>query len=343
MIDLHVVEATPADAGALVDVIHAAFGARPPLDPPGTALRETPTTVGAALAAHGGLLARVDGLPAGAIVFDDQQDCLALRRVSVHPRFQHRGVATAMVGCAEEVATSRGYSGVRLVARAELPATLAFWWHRGYVELARNGPDVHVGKGLPVEFVAPSAGDTRAVGERLAGLLRAGDLVLLAGELGAGKTTLTQGIGTGLGVRGEVTSPTFVIARVHPPAAGGPPLVHADAYRLGGVAELDDLDLEASLDDAVTVVEWGEGLAEGLADDRLEVVLSRSTGNGHPVAEAARAEVEVDVAEQIDDSEETDDAGVGADPRLIRIVPVGRRWVAAPLRSMVAPRHERSG
>ncbi len=106
--------------------------------------------------------------------------------------------------------------------------------------------------------------------------LRAGDLVLLVGDLGAGKTTFTQGLGEGLGVRGPVTSPTFVIARVHPSEVGGPPLVHVDAYRLGGLGELDDLDLDASLDEAVTVVEWGEGIAEGLAESRLEVRITRS-------------------------------------------------------------------
>jgi len=104
-------------------------------------------------------------------------------------------------------------------------------------------------------------------------MLRAGDLVVLTGGLGAGKTTLTQGIGAGLGVRGPVTSPTFVIARVHPSTVGGPALVHVDAYRLGGALELDDLDLDASLDQAVTVVEWGHGLAEGLAEDYLEITL----------------------------------------------------------------------
>ncbi len=113
----------------------------------------------------------------------------------------------------------------------------------------------------------------RDLGRRLAGLLRAGDLVLLSGPLGAGKTTLTQGLGDGLKVRGPITSPTFVIARVHPSLAGGPALVHADAYRLGGLVELDDLDLE--LADAVTVVEWGGGIAEGLSDDRLEIVIDR--------------------------------------------------------------------
>ncbi len=114
---------------------------------------------------------------------------------------------------------------------------------------------------------------TRALGSRLGALLRAGDLVLLTGELGAGKTTLAQGIAEGLDVRGPVTSPTFVIARVHPGLSGGPDLVHVDAYRLGGLEELDALDLDASLEECVTVVEWGHGLAEGLAEDHLEVFL----------------------------------------------------------------------
>lgn len=115
--------------------------------------------------------------------------------------------------------------------------------------------------------------DTRDMGRMLGAVLQAGDLVVLTGGLGAGKTTLTQGLGQGLGVRGPVTSPTFVIARVHPSLVGGPALVHVDAYRLGGALELDDLDLDASVDDSVTVVEWGHGLAEDLSENRLEVVL----------------------------------------------------------------------
>lgn len=136
--------------------------------------------------------------------------------------------------------------------------------------------------GAPAVEVA-DAEAMRALGGRLARVLEAGDLVLLGGELGAGKTTLAQGIGAGLGVRGPVTSPTFVIARVHPSLSGGPPLVHVDAYRLGGWDDLEDLDLEATLDEAVTVVEWGEGLAEGLAPDRLEVHIHR--GIGDPVGD----------------------------------------------------------
>jgi tRNA threonylcarbamoyladenosine biosynthesis protein TsaE len=133
----------------------------------------------------------------------------------------------------------------------------------------------------------------RALGAELAARLRPGDLVVLSGPLGAGKTTLVQGIAEGLKVRGPITSPTFVIARVHPSLSDGPALVHADAYRLGGRLEVDDLDLDASLDDSVTVVEWGEGLVEGLADDRLEISIT------------------------------PDGAGEG---RLVRLTGVGSRW-----------------
>ncbi|MEW9528985.1 tRNA (adenosine(37)-N6)-threonylcarbamoyltransferase complex ATPase subunit type 1 TsaE [Microbispora sp. NPDC049125] len=128
---------------------------------------------------------------------------------------------------------------------------------------------------IGAEFRAETAEETRALGARLAELLRPGDLVVLSGPLGAGKTTLVQGIAEGLKVRGPITSPTFVIARVHPSLCGGPALVHADAYRLGGSLEVDDLDLDASLEESVTVVEWGEGLVEGLSEDRLEVRVER--------------------------------------------------------------------
>lgn len=131
----------------------------------------------------------------------------------------------------------------------------------------------------------PTAQDMRALGIRLARILRPGDLVVLDGPLGAGKTTLAQGIGAGLGVRGDVTSPTFVIARVHPSLADGPPLVHADAYRVDGALEIDDLDLDASVDDSVTIVEWGRGLVEGLAADRLDIEISRTVGSESEVRE----------------------------------------------------------
>lgn len=123
------------------------------------------------------------------------------------------------------------------------------------------------------DHTLPTPEDTRALGRALAELLGPGDLVLLSGPLGAGKTALTQGIGAGLGVPGPVTSPTFVLARVH--RGGRLPLVHVDAYRLTSVADVDDLDLDATAEEAVTVVEWGHGLVEQLAEEHLIVELDR--------------------------------------------------------------------
>ena len=154
-----------------------------------------------------------------------------------------------------------------------------------------------------LELVVPTAEEMRKLGRELAGALAARDLVLLTGDLGAGKTTLTQGIGAGLGVQGSIASPTFVIARVHRSVAGGPPLVHVDAYRLGGWDELEDLDLEASLDEAVTVVEWGTGIAEGLADRRLEIEIVRTHG-GEP--------------------------GEGSEDRIVRVRAIGRELPRLP-------------
>jgi tRNA threonylcarbamoyladenosine biosynthesis protein TsaE len=161
------------------------------------------------------------------------------------------------------------------------------------------------------EVGVPTAAGMRRLGERLAALLRPGDLVVLTGPLGAGKTTLVQGIGSGLGVRGPVTSPTFVIARVHPALDGaGPALVHADAYRLGSQAEVDDLDLDADLDSSVTVVEWGEGLVEELAESYLEITITMArpaAGNGTAAF----------------DSDAPDEA------REVRLATRGRRWEEA--------------
>ena len=154
---------------------------------------------------------------------------------------------------------------------------------------------------MTVSVVAATADATRGLATRLAALLRAGDLLVLSGDLGAGKTTFTQGLGAALQVRGDVTSPTFVISRVHPSLVDGPALVHVDAYRLHGALELDDLDLDASLEEAVTVVEWGTGVAEDLTDDRLEVEILRDHGD-------------------------TDD-----ETRTLRLTPVGLRWQGVDL------------
>ena len=120
-----------------------------------------------------------------------------------------------------------------------------------------------------------SAEQMLLLGRALAAHLRAGDLVILDGPLGAGKTTLTQGIGEGLHVRGPVTSPTFVVSRVHPSLKQGPALVHVDAYRLNSLAEVDDLDLDSDMATSVTVVEWGTGRVDALAVDPLIVRITR--------------------------------------------------------------------
>lgn len=131
----------------------------------------------------------------------------------------------------------------------------------------------------PLTFSIPDGEAMRALGhDVLAPHLGPGDVVLLSGDLGAGKTTLTQGIGDALGVRGPIASPTFIIARTHPSEVGGPALIHVDAYRLNSLAELDDLDLDATVEDAVTVVEWGDDRAEQLSEHRLHVRIERTRG-----------------------------------------------------------------
>lgn len=263
-------------ADDVLAVIHEAFADRPVLDPPATALAETQESVSAALAEHGGLLAVHDGEPVGALIFVSGGTLLGLRRVGVLASARRHGIASLLAERAESVARQRGYSGLVLEARAELPKTVQFWDRHGYVEVDHDGPRLHLQRLLPVEFTLPTPEDTQGIGRRLGALLVAGDLLILTGELGAGKTTFAQGLGDGLGVRGPVTSPTFVIARVHPSLVDGPGLVHVDAYRLGDAAELDDLDLDTDLDTAVTVVEWGSGLAEALSNDRLELALTRA-------------------------------------------------------------------
>jgi len=147
---------------------------------------------------------------------------------------------------------------------------------------------------LTGERIVASVEAMEQLGREIGRALRAGDLVVLTGALGAGKTTLTRGIAAGLGVRGPVQSPTFVLARTHPSLGDGPPLVHVDAYRLGSAAELDDLGLD--LDGSITVVEWGRGMVDGLVDHWWEIELDREwAGSGDPAEEhrdAATGEME---------------------------------------------------
>ena len=213
-----------------------------------------------------------------------------------------------------------------------------------------------LGRGAALVLTVSAAQEMRELGRRLASVLTAGDLVILSGGLGAGKTTLTQGIGDGLGVRGPITSPTFVIARVHPPLAEsagrgndtaghgnntaghgndtggrGPALVHADAYRLGSVLELDDLDLDTDTASSVTVVEWGEGLAEGLSADRLEITITPVVTGADGVPAAGRPAVRAASADG-DWEADADADGAAADrPRTVRISAVGERWEGVEL------------
>jgi tRNA threonylcarbamoyladenosine biosynthesis protein TsaE len=181
--------------------------------------------------------------------------------------------------------------------------------------MARNGLRDGLASVVDEHVTVTTAAQMRNLGRRLASLLQAGDLVILSGRLGAGKTTLAQGVGAGLGVRGPITSPTFVIARIHPNLGVGPDMVHADAYRLGSRAEVDDLDLDADLATSVTLVEWGDGLVENLAASYLSVEISAESGAG----EAGGAEAEPD--------------GIGADevdaPRSVHLRGWGERWAGA--------------
>lgn len=189
-------------------------------------------------------------------------------------------------------------------------------------------------------FTATTADQTSALALRLAGLLEAGDLLVLSGELGAGKTTFTQGLGEGLGVRPGIISPTFVLVRIHPnlpdgPRPGGPDLVHVDAYRLGSAAEIDDIDLENTMDTSVTVVEWGRDRVEHLSESRLEIDLHRAIGlagsgpgAGPGVGELSAAGAPSAAGALPDtldfDEDETDEL------RTIVMRGYGPRWPAAP-------------
>lgn len=178
---------------------------------------------------------------------------------------------------------------------------------------------------LDLEITGPD--HTAALAGALAPLLEAGDLLILTGELGAGKTTFTRSLGKALGVREGVISPTFVLSRVHPNLAdghrpGGPDLVHVDAYRLASGEELDDLDLEYSLDRSVTVIEWGRDKAEHLSDSLLDLELTRLTG-----ADLAETDpYQLYAAGSETDPEEDDGA---PEPRRLRLLARGPRWQGA--------------
>lgn len=302
--------AGPSDAAVVQAVILPAFQARTPLEPPAAALTETVEDMAALLEKGGGLIAAFEGEDVGALVLDPVGPTMYLRRFGVSPLHQGHGVARALIDAAVEEA--QDFEDLTVVAREELPNTVRFWERQGFREIRRSSPNVELRRPLRTFiFDVPDAAAMRELGADLAEALAKGDLIVLAGELGAGKTTFAQGLGEGLGVRGPVTSPTFVIAREHPSLDEGPSLVHVDAYRLGGIGELDDLDLDTSLDEAVTVVEWGEGVAEGLAESRLEVRIIRALAH--------------------------EDEHGDLDPRRVLMTPVGPRW-----HDLVVPDQERA-
>lgn len=154
------------------------------------------------------------------------------------------------------------------------------------------------------------------LGVELASTLRAGDVLVLTGALGAGKTTLTRGIGAGLNVRGPVTSPTFVLARTHPSLDGGTPLVHVDAYRLSNAVELDDLDIDFAR--SITVVEWGRGLVESLTESWLDVEIERPHGAG----DAGVSDSDIDS----DTDREASPDDILVETRTVSITGHGPRW-----------------
>lgn len=267
--------AEQADAEVALDLMHAAFRARPVVGEAPEALTDDVASVRARIAHGTGYLAFIDGAPVGLVMAARQHGAMRLGRVGVLPEFREQGVASFLVGVVLEHLAAIGEEHVHLLARKEFPQIQAWWAKHGFAPDDEEGNCIVMARSLPVAVEVPDADAMRALGERLAGVLRAGDLIIASGDLGAGKTTLTQGIGAGLGVEGPVISPTFVLARVHRSVTGGPDLVHVDAYRLGSFAELDDLDLDASLPASVTLVEWGAGVAEQLASDRLHIDIRR--------------------------------------------------------------------
>ena len=313
--DLVVSVADLRDADGMAEVIHAAFSARPALDPPATAVDETPESLRTHFSNGGSAIyATVAGRPAGVLLVSKAGRKLArFSRVSVHPGFQRHGIASAMVLVAEGHAAELGFRRAELFAREELADLISFWRRRGY-SVDRSVPHgVMLAKTLPVVIAVPTAAEMQRLGTRLAGLLQPGDLIIAAGELGAGKTTLAQGIGQGLDTVGPVISPTFVLSRMHRSTSGKPDLLHVDAYRLSSAAELDDLDLDAQAADVITFVEWGSGLVEGLAEDRLEIdILAGSDGL----------------------------PGGSADGRTVLLRPVGRRWHDVDLEALSDRRPE---
>lgn len=215
------------------------------------------------------------GRPVGALRLADVDGHAAVVALLLAPGGAHGDTELALVDGAAQLATDLGSADLRVKPWSSHPGDrtqfLVALRQHGF---RADGPDLV--RRLPTRVEVPTAEAMRKLGGVLATILRAGDVVLASGGLGAGKTTLAQGIGAGLGVEGPVISPTFVLVRRHAGVGGRPGFVHVDAYRLGSLAELVDLDLDETMDESVTLVEWGAGIAEGLERSHLEVDIRRS-------------------------------------------------------------------
>lgn len=309
--------AEPADAATMLAVIRAAFDARPPVDPPADYLFDTVESITQAITADACVVAELtdssttDAEMVGCMLLQSDGSLATLARVSVVPEHRRLGIAEAMVRGAVELATDLGATQVQLLARREFPETRGWWERHGFRAVREEATGSILQRTLPVRIKVPTAEAMRALGRHLAALLRGGDVIIATGDLGAGKTTFTQGLGAGLGVGSPVISPTFVLSRVHSSLTGGPGLVHVDAYRLSSAAELEDIDLDESLADSVTLIEWGAGLAEGLAESWLDIDIRRSD----------------------DPDDET---------RVVYVVGTGERWLGVDLHQELAsaPSHD---
>lgn len=291
------------DADEMFRVIRTAFAARRPVDPPADALTDSLADITAALRVGHGVCAELDGRIVACLLIATDGEAATLRRVSVLPEFSGGGIATTLVRGAISVASDLGMHRVELLTRREFPELLTWWCEQGFTVDRETEVGAVLTRPLPLSLDVPTATAMQDLGRRLAEILQRGDVLIASGDLGAGKTTLAQGIGEGLRVDGPVISPTFVISRVHRSLSSGPAFVHVDAYRLGDGAELADIDLDESLADSVTMVEWGAGKAEWLSDDRLEIIIDR---------------------------------GIGGDGRTVLLDGIGPRWAGAlePLREL---------
>jgi tRNA threonylcarbamoyladenosine biosynthesis protein TsaE len=272
--------ATPHDAAQVLAVTRAAFALGPPLEPPSRAVSETPDQTIADLTERIAVVGEQDGVVVAALRLRREGDAVWLRRAAVAPSMWRRAIGSRLVSWTHaHLAETTDIAELRVGVRSARAGARRFWEEQGYAPSTTHDYWQELRRDPPYAGAVPTATAMRELGTRLAALLQPGDLVVCIGGLGAGKTTLAQGIGAGLGVSGAVTSPTFVLAREHRSAAGGRgvPFVHVDTYRLGAVAdplaEVDALDLDTALDEAVTFVEWGEGLVEQLTSNRVEVRL----------------------------------------------------------------------